>query len=210
MPEHPDPFIAGLVEDLAPVRPLSQRRGMALALGALLAGVAGAVGLNGPRADIVAGRPEPILLLSAGLFAVLALASAWAAIDIARPFVGSRREGWVWTALMAAVLPASALVRWAGQSGAAPDPRGWECMAWGLGWSLFTAAVLVAWLRRGAPTHPARAGLLAGVAAGSAGIFAVSLYCPSNELLHIGLWHGMSVVVAGLIGRLVIPRLVAW
>ena len=48
------------------------------------------------------------------------------------------------------------------------------------------------------------------MAAGSAGIFAVTLYCPHNDLLHIGFWHGLSVVLAGIAGRLIIPSLVRW
>lgn len=210
MPLHTDPFIASLVEDLAPVRPMRQRRGMMLVLSAAAAGVAGALSRSGLRSDIVGGYPDEMLLLSAGLFLVLALASAWASVDMARPFVGSRREGWAWTALMAAVLPASAMMQWASQPGAAPDGGGWNCTLWGLGWGISTAAALIWWLRRGAPSNPQRAGLLAGVAAGSAGIFAVSLYCGHNDLPHVGLWHGASVVLGGLIGRIAIPRLVAW
>jgi hypothetical protein len=83
-------------------------------------------------------------------------------------------------------------------------------MAYGLGWGLVTALALVLWLRRGAPSRPHTAGMLAGVAAGSAGIFAVTLYCPHNDLLHIGFWHGLSVVLAGVAGRLAIPPLVRW
>ena len=52
--------------------------------------------------------------------------------------------------------------------------------------------------------------MLTGVAAGAAGIFAVSLYCPHNDLVHIGVWHGLTVVLAGAIGRLAIPRMIAW
>ena len=83
-------------------------------------------------------------------------------------------------------------------------------MSFGFGWGLLTAAALVQWLRRGAPSRLDHAGLLTGVAAGAAGIFAVSLYCPHNDLVHIGVWHGLTVVLAGIAGRLVIPRLIAW
>jgi hypothetical protein len=51
---------------------------------------------------------------------------------------------------------------------------------------------------------------MTGVAAGSAGIFAVSLYCPHSDLVHIGIWHGLTVVLSGLLGRLAIPRLIRW
>ena len=214
MARNSEDLIAGLVADLKPVTPLRQAAGMRLALLALCGGVIGMIALSGLRADLLAGQPDGLALLGAGLYLVLALASAWAAIDMARPYVGVRREGWGWTALMAAMLPAGAAYTiaaawWRGiPSGFAMD--GGDCMRLGLGWGVLTFAALVVWLRRGAPSLPRRAGLLTGVASGAAGIFAVSLYCPHNDLIHIGLWHGLTVVVAGLIGRLAVPRLIAW
>ena len=207
-------LIAGLVADLKPMATLRKRSGMALAVLALGGGTTGMLLLLGLRTDLAAGQPDAMVLISSGLFLVLALASFWAVVDMARPYVGVRREGWAWTALMAGVLPAAAAVLLASawlrgtSSGLALD--GMTCMQLGLGWGLLTAAALVQWLRRGAPSRPDRAGLLTGVAAGAAGIFAVSLYCPHNDLVHIGVWHGLTVVLAGIAGRLAIPRLIAW
>lgn len=214
MAQSSEDLIARLAADLRPVKSLRQAWGMLGVIGALLAGVVGMIASFGLRADIAAGRPDGLMLTGLGLFLVLALASAWAVVDMARPFVGIRREGWGWTALMAGVLPASALVLIAVDwlRGAPSDMviNDRNCMVYGLLWGLLTATVLVFWLRRGAPTFPARAGLLTGVAAGSAGICAVSVYCAHSDLIHIGFWHGLSVVIAGLIGRLIVPRLIAW
>ena len=55
-----------------------------------------------------------------------------------------------------------------------------------------------------------RAGLVAGVAAGAFGIFAASLHCPDNDIVHIGLWHSGAVIVTALAGRLLVPRLIRW
>ena len=207
-------LIAGLVADLKPMATLRKRSGMALAVLALGGGAVGMLLLHGLRGDLAAGQPDAMVLISSGLFLVLALASSWAVVDMARPFVGARREGWGWTALMAGVLPVAALVliaaAWLRDAPSGLEPDGWNCMRFGLGWGLLTAAALVQWLRRGAPSRPYRAGLLTGVAAGAAGIFAVSLYCPHNDLVHIGVWHGLTVVLAGIAGRLAIPRLIAW
>ena len=214
MAHNTEDLIAGLVADLKPMATLDKRGGMARALLALGAGIAGALLLFGPRADLAAGRPDAMMLISGGLFLVLALASSWAVVDMARPYVGVRREGWGWTALMAGVLPAAAAVllasAWMRGTPSELEMDGMACMRFGLGWGLLTAAALVLWLRRGAPSRPDRAGLLTGVAAGAAGIFAVSLYCPHNDLVHIGVWHGLTVVLAGIAGRLAIPRLIAW
>lgn len=214
MPQDPQELIAALVADLRPTAPLRQRDGILRALIALAVGAVGLVGLFGLRADLSAGQPDPVFLLSSGLFLVLALASSWMTVDLARPFVGSRREGWGWTAMMAAVLPLSAVVLvsadWLEGSTARLQADAGHCLQYGLTSGLLTAAVLTAWLRRGAPSQLARAGLLAGVAAGSAGAFAVSLFCPENDLVHIGLWHGAAVILSGLAGRMVLPRLIAW
>ena len=214
MPDKNTDLIAGLVADLQPVAPLVQRQGMALAMLGLATGAAGIIALFGLRPDLRGGQPDAAALISAGLFLVLALASAWAVVDAARPYVGIRREGWGWTALMAAVLPAAALGLMAGNwlrgVPAGLTLNGLNCILSGLGWGLLTAAALVWWLRRGAPLQPARMGLLTGVAAGAAGIFAMSLNCPHNDVVHIGIWHGVTVILAGALGRLAIPRLIAW
>lgn len=214
MPENTDAFLERLVADLKPAAPLRQRKGMASASLALALGVLLVLSLLGLRHDFAAGHPDPFALMAAGIFLVLALASAWGAIDMARPAVGIRRDGWGWTALMAAVVPGSALVLMVidGLAGRAIllDRGGFQCLALGVAVGLLTGTVLVLWLRRGAPSSPARAGLLAGVAAGAAGIFAISLWCPHDSLLHIGIWHGATVVVSGLLGRIALPPILRW
>lgn len=214
MAKNTDTLIAGLVDELEPVRLLEQRTGMARAVLAVAAGAAIMAFGFGVRRDLADGRPDPMFLTSSGLFLVLALASAWAVIDMARPYVGTRREGWGWTALMAAVLPVSALglagIDWLRGISVTLDRDGMTCLRLGIVIGLLTATTLVLWLRRGAPSSPKRAGLLTGVASGAAGIFAVSLYCPHSDLLHIGIWHGAAVIVMGLVGRAFLPRLLAW
>ncbi len=214
MAQNTDTLIAGLVDELQPVRLLQQRNGMARAVLALVAGAAIMAFGYGLRHDLADGQPDPMFLTSSGLFLVLALASAWAVIDMARPYVGTRREGWGWTALMAAVLPVAALTLasadWLSGNDVTLDRDGMTCLRTGIVIGLLTGATLVMWLRRGAPSSPKRAGMLTGVASGAAGIFAVSLYCPHSDLLHIGIWHGAAVIVMGLAGRIFLPRMLAW
>lgn len=214
MAQQPDIFIENLVNDLKPVRPLHPRTGLQRAVFAMMAGVGVLAMLMQLRPDLTSGKPDSMFLTSSGLFLVLALASAWAALDMARPYVGSRRSGWGWTALMAAVLPVAALgvIATSLMHGHAVDMDwgGIECLLQGCGIGLITATTLVLWLRRGAPSSPERAGLLTGVASGAAGIFAVSLVCPSNDLIHIGIWHGGTVIVMGIAGRFGLRPLLTW
>lgn len=209
-----DSMIGRLVDDLRPVRPLHPGTGMARILLAIAASIGLVVYGFGLRTDIVAGRPDPMFLTSSGLFLVLALASAWSAIDMARPSVGTRRDGWAWTATMAAVLPVAALGLIAldlvtGQS-VSVDGGGIHCLTVGSAAGALTLGTLLLWLRRGAPSSPRLAAMMIGVAAGSAGIFAVSLCCPHNGLIHIGVWHGGTVVLMGALGRLILPRFLTW
>lgn len=214
MAQNSDTFLDGLVADLQPVRPLRQRTGMVRALLALMAGPPLLGMAFHLRRDLWAMHPDPMFLVSAGLFLVLALASAWAAVDMARPWVGTRREGWGWSALMASVLPlgalALALAEWLRGETVALDADGFNCLTVGCAAAVLTLAVLTVWLRRGAASNPRRAGLVSGVAAGAAGVFAVSLFCPHNELLHIGFWHAGVVFVMGLVGLVLVPRLIRW
>lgn len=214
MARDPEDLIDSLVADLKPVTPLRLRAGLtqaAIAMGVGVVAVALSLGL---RADIMAMKPEPMALVAMGLFMILALSSAWAALDMAAPSVGVRRDGWIWSALMAAVLPAAALAlvadRLRSGLGLGIDSHGLQCMIVGLIAGVLTAAILVLRLRRGAPTSPQRAALLVGAAGGAAGIFAVSLCCPANDMIHIGVWHGGTVLLSAALARLTLPRLLSW
>ena len=214
MPKKPDEFLDSLVGDLKPVRPLRQHTGLLTVAAAVIAGCIAVALAFGLRADILAGHPDGMLLVPSGLFLVLAMASAWTCVAMIHPFVGARRNGWEWPTLMTAILPAAALVA-AGASfvsgeSVTLDKEGIACLVRGLAAGVLTAGALIYWLRRGSPTNAELAGLIAGFTAGAAGILAVSLVCPHNDILHLGVWHGLTVALAGLTGRLCIPALIRW
>ncbi len=207
-------LIAELVGGLEPVKPLRLGTGMALTLVAAAAATVLVVALYGLRADLAAGRFDPMHLVSTGLFLGLGLAASFAVIVMSRPLVGSEHSGWRWAAGMAGALPVAALVtavsRGAEAWRAGPANHGLECLVIGGSASLIVFAALVAWLRRGAPTAPDTAGLVAGIAAGAFGTFAFALHCPYNDIVHIGLWHSAPVFAMALLGRAIVPRLIRW
>ncbi|HOB13451.1 MAG TPA: DUF1109 domain-containing protein [Novosphingobium sp.] len=207
-------LIAELVEDLAPVRPLRLSRGVALALGGLTAIVAFVVGLLGLRQDVRLGHFDPVFLLGSGLFLLLGLAATVTVIVMSRPQVGNDHSGWAWAGATTALLPVAATISLLGKSSVGRSPTALEhdidCLLAGTGLGFVVLAILVWWLRRGAPTSPERAGLLAGVAAGSFGIFAFSLHCAINDIVHVGLWHWAVVALSAAIGRLAVPPLLHW
>jgi hypothetical protein len=214
MTQNSDAFIANLVGNLQPVKPLSFARGLGYALLAAAISAIAVVSLFGIRPDVMAGRFDPVYLIATGLFLVLGIAAAVTVIVMSRPQVGTDHSGWVWAAAMVALLPVAALiVSFGGGSDILSREsitHGLECLMVGGGASLLVFAILVGWLRKGAPTAPDRAGLLTGIAAGSLGIFAFSLHCADNDIVHIGLWHsGVVLLMAGL-GRALVPPLVRW
>lgn len=207
-------LIADLVGSLEPVKPLSFARGLgyALSAAALTALVVGAT--MGVRAELIVGRFALVYLIASGLFLVLGIAAAVTVIVMSRPQVGNDHGGWVWAAAMVALLPVAAvIISMSGGSDLLSREslsHGLECLTFGGMSSVLVFGILVAWLRKGAPTSPERAGLLTGVAAGSLGIFAFSLHCADNDIVHIGLWHSAVVVVMAAAGRWLVPPLVRW
>jgi hypothetical protein len=185
-----------------------------LALGAAAVTAAVVLGIYGLRYDLAAGLVDPMHLVATGLYLGLALAATVTVVVMSRPQVGSDHSGWRWAAAMAGLLPVAgvivALSRGTETLSLGIMRHGAECMAGGSLASLLVFAMLVLWLRRGAPTSPERAGLVAGVAAGSFGIFAASLHCADNDIVHIGLWHSAAVAAMGLVGRALVPRLIRW
>jgi hypothetical protein len=197
-------LIAELVEGLEPVRPLRFSSGLGFALAGLGVTMTTVALLFGIRPDVMTGRFDPVFLLATGLFFLLGLASSVTVVMMSRPRVGSDHGGWVWAVAMAMLLPITAAIIGFGRG------QGLDCLMAGSALGLVTFAVLVWWLRRGAPTSPERSGLLAGIAAGSFGIFAFSFHCAYSDIVHIGLWHSAVVVVSAVIGRTVVPRLIRW
>lgn len=210
-----DNLIEELASDLDPVRPSRVARGTLWVIGGWLAGAAALLWLAGPRPDLAHGAIMPPLpLLAFWLIVALGLAAAWSALRMGLPGVGRDYSGWRWAGLAALALPLSALVMALDDghaAAAAADPEiGLHCLAQGLLAGVGVGGALFAWLRNAAPTSPTRAGWVIGIAAGAAGATIVALHCPSNDMVHIALWHGLAVVLSAIAGRLLLTPLLRW
>jgi hypothetical protein len=205
--------MAAMVAELEPVRPMRMARGIAW-VGALVAAVLGIIVLTkGVRADVLAANPNPMFLLRGGLLLLLGAGCGWAVLNMASPSVGKQGQSWKMAVAAAALLPLAALVMAMTGRGAmavANRQYGMDCLAFSALGALAVAVPMVIWLRRGAPTSPARAGWLTGIASGGLGAFAYGLHCPFNDVVYIGLWYSLAVGVCAVIGRLVVPRLIRW
>ncbi len=214
IPKSTGALIAQLVDGLEPVRPLRFSSGLGFVLAGLGVTMTTVALLFGIRSDVATGSFDPVFLLSTGLFLMLGLASAITVVVMSRPRVGSHYDGLGWAAATASLLPVSAAIFGFGSGPIAFSAEtlghGLECLASGSAFSVLIFAVLIWWLRLGAPTSPERAGLLVGVAAGSLGIFAFSFHCVYSDIIHIGYWHSAVVVVSAAIGRVTVPKLICW
>ena len=206
-------LMTDLVADLAPIKPLKFANGALLALAGFGVAVALVFALGYPRSDVMAGQPAEVFLLATGLFVFAAAACATAALLMASPRVGSARNGWQWAVAMLGLLPVAALLAiFSPQTSFADNEAGHGviCLTASLGLGLIIGGLLTAWLRRGAPTSPERAGWVVGLASGAAGIAAFSFSCPYDSVLHLGIWHFGAVAISAVIGRFAVPPLVRW
>jgi len=209
-----DMLIEKLTGDLRPVRALRFGEGLVWVTLAIVATLATTYFWLGIREDLLSGIYPPMFLIAQGLFLMLGLAAATTTVIMASPQVGNRYDGWKWALAMACLLPLTGTIAAisAYTSGSIPYDNSHDsfCFMHGLAMGLLTAAPLILWLRRGAPASPARAGFLAGIAAGSIGTFAYGFFCGYDNIIHIGIGHSMIVIASAILGRLIVPRLIRW
>ena len=209
-----DRLIESLTGQLAPVRALRMRDGLALTFAVLALTVAVVLVWLGLRQELKAGDASALFVIANGLLLLLGLAAAATVVRMGSPQVGNRHEGWKWALAMAGLLPLAALVRLASHWQELPQivtgRQGPDCLLHALLLSTFTATALILWLRKGAPASPAVAGLLTGIAASALGTFAYGLACPVETIYHLGVWHSLPVVIGAVVGRFGIARVIGW
>lgn len=209
-----DALIDGLADELKPVRPRRTGQGPLWVLLGWAGGAAALIAYAGMRHDLLGGQMPMLSMLSFWLIAGVGMAAVWSAIRMGMPGVGRDYGGWRWAGLVALALPLSALLLSMGNSHAAMESArmgaGTRCLAEAVISGLGVGAALFAWLKAGAPTSPERAGLVIGLAAGSAGATIVALHCSIDNIVHISLWHGLAVMLSAAAGRLFLPRFLRW
>lgn len=210
-----DALIDGLADDLQPVRPRRLARGGLWVAAAWITVGTLLLWLLGMRHDLAAGvMMAPLPMLSLWLIAALGLSAAWSALRMGLPGVGHDYSGWRWAGLASLALPITALFMGVGDSHGAMEAMhpqtGLRCTLDGLVGGLGVGIALFFWLKGSAPTSPARAGWVVGIAAGAAGATILALHCSSDDMVHIAFWHGLVVVCSGVAGRLALAPLLRW
>ena len=209
-----DDLIARLADDLSPSRVTPGRR-LAPALAAGIA-VSAAVFLVwfGFRADFAQSLADPRVLLKFAVTLGVAISALGLAVRLTSP--GAKSGGWgralLWPVLLLAVGVAAEL--------ALTDPSAWGAAALGSNAvrcltmvPLLAAAPLAAILivlRQGAPTRPALAGAVAGLAAAGIAAAIYAAYCADDSPLFVAVWYSLAIGLVAVLGGALGARLLRW
>lgn len=204
-------LIDNLVADLVPVNRLRPMQFWGLAGLAGLASVAAILMNVGLRADF-AGTLQSLPLLWKTL-ATLALAIVLSLFVFRASQPGTRigTYHWLVLAMLLAIfwIPgAIGFVRHEGNAVLNVDPR--TCLGCIAAAALIPLAAYLFWLRKAAPVHPARAGALAGLAAGAIGAFAFANHCPHLEYQYISVFYTLPSLLLAAIGALLAKWFCTW
>ncbi|MEP3050621.1 MAG: DUF1109 domain-containing protein [Erythrobacter sp.] len=206
-------IIAGLAEDLEPVRRITTSDGLLLVAFATLVAFAVSVFVFDFWYGMFEGQASAFFWITNGLVLLLGAASTLALVIGGSPRVGQRPNAPGWTAAMVAVLPIAAIISLipGGHSHEGlNDPVAWLCTKSSLSAALLVGIASVLWLRRSAPVSLERSGWLTGIAAGALGTVAYGITCPLDSISHLGLWHTAPIAISAVVGRFVVPPLIRW
>ena len=187
------------LSDLSPVQPLAAPAVTASITSLALAGVAALALLESGIAGWVARTPWQRTASYSSMGAVL-LFMLWLTMRERIPG-GGLAAPLRWFGALAALVAVSVPFLLYGFQ---PEPAFWThgalCCCNGLVAGALCAVVLFLVLRAGSVLNQARAGGLAGLAAGCAAFMIQESYCPVVESGHAALWHGSVPVLLGLAG----------
>lgn len=79
-----------------------------------------------------------------------------------------------------------------------------------LGLSVPALVALLFAAKSGAPTRLRFTGFSAGVLAGAIGALGYSLACPELSLAFVAIWYSAGILLSGLLGALLGPRILRW
>jgi len=195
----------------APRAPVLQRMAPAVALGWFVSALFALMSMGAvPAALYETSAPWMKLMYGASL----ALSAGWLTARLSRPVASTQWPSRAVLAVFASMLVLGALTLVT----SAPDQR----MATLLGETWLTcprnvvalslpALAGALWAMHGlAPTQLRAAGFNAGLMAGALGAMAYSLVCPEVSATFVAVWYSLGILLTGLLGAFLGPRLLRW
>jgi len=195
----------------APRAPVLQRMAPAVAAGLFVSALFALISMGSIPAAMYE-TPAPWMKLIYG--ASLALAAGWLTARLSRPVARTR---WPVLAVLAvfAVMLGLGFLTW---MVAAPEQR--MAALFGDTWLTCPRNVVVLslpalagalWAVRGlAPTQLTAAGFNAGLMAGALGAMGYALVCPEVSAAFVAVWYSLGILLTGLLGAFLGPRLLRW
>jgi hypothetical protein len=210
-----DDIIDSLVGDLKPVprHALGKRFAIGI-LPALAVSLVLMLAVLGPRIDMAEALMLPVFWIKSAYNALLAIAALLTAYHLARPD-GSRGRFFQVAAAIVATMAVIAMI----QLMVSPVETyrkliiGSSALHCPLLIFLFALPVFAGnvWvLRSGAPTALRLTGFIAGIAAGAAGAWVYSWFCTENGMPFVLIWYSLGILLVGILGSLLGPRLLRW
>lgn len=195
----------------APRRVALRRLSPAAVVGSLLSAAAAVAVFGSIPAALFATAVPWTKMAYAG---ALAVAAGWLAAQLSRPaapVAGARRAVTAVVLAMAAVGLASWFSEPVGSRMAALLGHSWSsCPPTVLALSLPALAGTL-WAVRGlAPTRLRATGFAAGLLAGSVGAFGYALACPEASAAFVAVWYSLGILLTGLLGAALGPRVLRW
>ena len=206
-----DHLIAMLARDGAPVSPLRRVLARAGAIGLVLAAVLFAL-IYGLRPDLTAAAQDPRLWVKVVTPLMLLAGAGLAVSALLRPEGRARRSALIAAPLvlgLAVILELVALptAQW---STALIGDNALKCLVSIPFLALAPFLALMRAAREGAPTRPALAGAVIGLAAAGCGAALYALYCPDDSPLFVATWYSLAALAMAGIGALAGQRLLRW
>lgn len=200
----------------APSKTLGTPSYYALRLGAVLAAYAtGAQIFLGLRLDLAVQFTRPMFAIEVVLLALLAVASAGAAILSMYPDAYQKKSllklpYGIFAALAAFILfqlsmPHDPMM-------AMPDlgAHGMECALCIASVAIVPSALIFGLLRKGASVHPLRSGSFAVLAASGIGCITLRLAEVNDSLMHLVGWHYVPTLLFAALGAIIGKHLLKW
>lgn len=210
-----DNIIDSLVGDLKPVpRHALERRFAIGILPALALSLVLMLAILGLRIDMAEALMLPAFWIKSAYNALLAIAAFLAAYHLARPD-GSQGRFFQIAAAIVVTMAVVAVIQLI-MSPVDTYPKmilGSSALHCPLLIFLFALPVFAGniWvLRRGAPTELRLTGFVAGIAAGAAGAWVYSWFCTENGMPFVLIWYSLGILLTGILGSLMGPRLLRW
>lgn len=210
-----DDIIDSLVADLKPVpRHALQRRFALGILPALAVSLVLMLTVAGLRPDLSQALSLPVFWIKSAYNALLAVTAFLAVYRIARPD-GSEGRFFNAVATIFATMAVIAVI----QLLLSPTETypvlilgssALHCpfLIFAFALPVFVANVWI--LRSAAPTDLRLTGFIAGIAAGAAGAWVYSWFCTENGMPFVLIWYSLGILLTGLFGGLLGPRLLRW